>query len=191
MEEGLLHSLRIAHKNSRVLEAAPIPLLQQVLNQRTALKENSCLSALLPLLGQKKPTEPLSFLLNIYREFVFNNIGIRNFILFFSPAMGKNSAGHIVKGLRGLFRPKAKPRTRPPSPSIISTIPPTASTSSPVSTVNSAPQNPPDAGERTESAQETEQDKPHNRLLFDDEVKAYAIASLFIFSSLCQRGFKI
>ena len=70
MEEGLLHSLRIAHKNSRVLEAAPIPLLQQVLNQRTALKENSCLSALLPLLGQKKPTEPLSFLLNIYREFV-------------------------------------------------------------------------------------------------------------------------
>ncbi|PUU84144.1 hypothetical protein B9Z19DRAFT_1118233 [Tuber borchii] len=50
-----------------------------------------------------------------------------------------------------------------------STPSPLASPSSPA---DSAPQNPPDAGERTESAQETEQDKPHDRLLFDDEVKA-------------------
>jgi len=108
--------------------------------------------------------------------------------------MGKSSAGHIVRGLRGIFRPKARPPTVPtPSPTVPSP-PPIIHATSPAPTpppVISAPQNPPDACKKARSSQETEQDKPRDKLLLDEEVKEYVITSLFLFSSLLQPGFKI
>src|SRR5437879_5293810 len=94
--------------------------------------------------------------------------------------MGKNSVGHMVKGLRGLFRPKAGPRTRSPPPLVISAPLPMVSAPPPVA---SAPQTPPDPCEKNKSGQEPEKDNP-DRPLLDEEVKAYVTPFLFLFGSL-------
>ncbi|PWW78030.1 hypothetical protein C7212DRAFT_342453 [Tuber magnatum] len=122
-------------------------------------------------LGRQRPTKPPPFPpLNIHRKLVSNHIEIYiSLPILLLPVMGKNSAGHVVRGLRGLFRPKAKPITRSSSPSAASAPPPVVSTPPPVA---SAPQTPPDPRKKTISDQETEDDEPHDRLLLDEEVKA-------------------
>ncbi|CUS11568.1 unnamed protein product [Tuber aestivum] len=83
--------------------------------------------------------------------------------------MGKNSAGHMVRRLRGLFRPKAKPIPRSPSPLAAPAPAPLVSNPSPAASV---PQTPPDPRKKNRSGQETKRDQPHDRALLDEEVKA-------------------